>query len=351
MNDRSPSPLANRIRPLRGLCGLLAVLVIHGCATPTLVLPPPEPIVHRDVGPLLARDDEFAIVVAGAGDDSAALAQRYLGDARKGWRIAEANGVTEIRPGQTVVIPLQPQNRIGVYADGFQTVPVLCYHRFGSKPSKLTVTPAAFAAQMDYLARNGYHVIPLSQLNDFLEGKEPLPKKSVIITIDDGYRSTYDIAYPILKKHGFPATVYLYSDFVGAGDALNWPQMNEMNASGLIEIQPHSKTHSNLTLRLPDETDAKYRERARREVDAPIGVIKERLSVASASYAYPYGDVNETIVDMLTRQGVRLGMTVTPGGNGFFAYPYMLRRNMVFGNEDLDAFKAKLITFVRTAGK
>ncbi len=351
MNDRTPSPLANRISPLRGLCGLLAALVIQGCATPPRVLPAPDPIVHRDVGPLLARDDDFAIVVARAGDDSAALAQRYLGDARKGWWIAEANGVAEIRPGLTVVIPLQSRNKIGVYPEGFQTVPVLAYHRFGSKPSKLTVTPAAFAAQMDYLARNGYHVLPLAQLNDFLDGKELLPKKSVIITIDDGYRSTYDIAYPILKKHGFAATVYLYSDFVGAGDALNWPQMNEMTASGLIEIQPHSKTHANLTLRLPDETDAKYRERTRREVDAPIGVIKERLSVASVSFAYPYGDVNETIVDMLTHQGVRLGATVTPGGNGFFAYPYMLRRNMIFGNEDLDAFTAKLITFVRTAGK
>jgi peptidoglycan/xylan/chitin deacetylase (PgdA/CDA1 family) len=349
MNDRTPSSLANRNSALRRLGGLLFALVLHGCATPPAVVPLPEPIVQRDVGPLLARDDEFAIVIARTGDDSAALAQRYLGDARKAWLIVEANGGNEIRAGQTVVIPLQQQNRIGVYADGFQTIPVLCYHRFGSKPSKLTVTPAAFAAQMDYLAKNGYQVLPIARLNDFLDGKESLPKKTVIITIDDGYRSTYEVAYPVLKKHGFPATVYLYSDFVGAGDALTWPQMNEMTASGLVEIQPHSKTHSNLTLRLPDESDAKYRERAKREVDVPIGVIKERLSAASASYAYPYGDVNETIVDLLSRDGVPLGVTVTPGGNGFFAYPYMLRRNMVFGNEDLDAFKAKLMNFVRTA--
>src|SRR5438552_9225112 len=49
--------------------------------------------------------------------------------------------------------------------------------------------------------------------------------------IDDGYRATYDIAYPILKKYGFPATVFLYSDFVGAGDALTYPQMKELSAS------------------------------------------------------------------------------------------------------------------------
>ena len=302
-------------------------------------------------GRVLARDDEFAIVVARADDNAESLARDYLGDARKAWWITEGNGGAEIRPGQVVVIPLVGRNRVGVYADGFQTVPVLCYHRFGSRASKLTVTPAAFAAQMDYLARNGYHVLNLAQFAAFVAGREPLPKKSVVITIDDGYRATYEIAFPILRKYGFPATVFLYTDFVGAGDALTYPQMKELIASGLVEIQPHSKTHSNLTLRLADENDAKYRDRIRREVDAPVDIIRERLALPSRAYAYPYGDVNETVADMLSRKGVTLGFTVTPGANAFFAYPYMLRRSMIFGNEDLDTFKAKLQTFVRTAGR
>ena len=61
--------------------------------------------------------------------------------------------------------------------------------------------------------------------------------------------------------------------------------------------------------------------------------------------------MNEFVVELLAAQRVRLGVTVTPGGNGFYAYPYMLRRSMVFGNEDLDAFRAKLVTFVRTAAR
>jgi peptidoglycan/xylan/chitin deacetylase (PgdA/CDA1 family) len=145
--------------------------------------------------------------------------------------------------------------------------------------------------------------------------------------------------------------VFLYTDFVGAGDALTYPQMKELIASGLVEIQPHSKTHSNLTLRASDENDAKYRDRLRREVDAPVDIIRERLALPSRAYAYPYGDVNETVVDMLSRKGVTLGFTVTPGSNAFFAYPYMLRRSMIFGNDDLETFKAKLQTFVRTAGR
>jgi peptidoglycan/xylan/chitin deacetylase (PgdA/CDA1 family) len=256
-----------------------------------------------------------------------------------------------VRPGQVIVVPLRMRNPIGVHVNGYQTVPILCYHRFGPKASKLNVSAAAFEAQMDYLARNGYTVITMQRLARFLDGKEALPAKSVAITIDDGYRSTYEIAYPILKKFGFPATVFLYTDFVGASDAMTWAQMKEMMAGHLVEIQPHSKSHANLTLRLPGETDARYRERIRREVDAPVATLRDRLSDPSFTYAYPYGDVNEYVVDLLVKQNVAQGVTVTPGGNPFYAYPYMLRRSMIFGNEDLDAFKAKLVTFVRTASR
>jgi len=349
MKPMLPPPKRSPTSALQAFAWFAIALLAHGCATPPT--PPEAETAARGGDRVLARDDEYAIVIARADDGAQSLAQQYLGDSRKSWWITEANGGAEIRPGQVVVIPLVQRNRIGVYADGFQTIPVLCYHRFGSRASKLTVTPTAFTAQMDYLARNGYHVLALKELGPFIAGREPLPKKSVIITIDDGYRATYDIAYPILKKFGFPATVFLYTDFVGAGDALTYPQMKELIASGLVDIQPHSKSHSNLTLRLPDENDAKYRERLRREVDAPVDVIRDRLALTSYAYAYPYGDVNEIAVDYLSRKGVTLGLTVTPGGNGFFAYQYMLRRTMIFGNEDLEAFKAKLQTFVRTAGR
>jgi peptidoglycan/xylan/chitin deacetylase (PgdA/CDA1 family) len=204
---------------------------------------------------------------------------------------------------------------------------------------------------MEYLAKNGYRVITMAQLGDFIAGKEPLPRKTVVITIDDGYRATYQIAFPILRKFGFPATVYLYSDFVGAADAMTWPQMQEMVKSGLIEIQPHSKSHANLTVRLPGETEARYAERIRREVEAPQAAIQDKLGLASVSFAYPYGDMNDLVAGLLQRQGVRLGATVTAGGNGFYAYPYMLRRTMVYGTDDMETFKSKLATFTRLAAR
>ena len=349
---RRPPSLRSRAFACVALAGI--VLAIAGCAS---TRPPPAPeapapvVAAPDTGPVVNRDEDFVIVTVRDGETLNSLALRYLGDADKAWWIAQFNGTTTVRAGQIVVIPLRTRNAIGVYANGYQTIPILCYHRFGPRATKLNVTPAAFEAQMEYLAREGYTVIPLKRLARFLEGREPLPAKTVAITIDDGYRSSYEIAYPILRKFGFPATVFLYTDFVGASDAMTWAQMKEMIASGVIDIQPHSKSHANLTLRLPGETDAKFKERIRREVDAPLAVLRERLAEPSFTYAYPYGDVNEWVVDLLTQKTVSQGVTVTPGGNGFFAYPYMLRRSMVFGNEDLDAFKGKLVTFVRTAAR
>ena len=326
-------------------------LLLGGCAdapqrpVPVAVDQAPAPAAE------IARDDDFVIVRVAAGESAATLAQRHLGDVAKAFWIVEANGGVPPAAGDVVVVPLRPPNPLGVEPGGYQAIPILCYHRFGSRASALTVTPAAFEAQMDYLARNGYTVVPVSRLAGFLSGREPLPRKPVAITIDDGYRSTFDVAYPVLQRHGFPATLYLYSDFVGAGDALNWAQMRQMQASGLVDVQPHSKTHANLTQKQPGETDAQYRDRLRREVDAPVAAIRDRLGAASATFAYPYGDVNDAVIAELKRRDVPAGVTVTPGGNGFFAYPYYLRRSMVYGTDSIDAFKAKLVTFVPFAAR
>lgn len=339
-------PLPFRADLARAGAAALAALLVAACAeAPQKPVERPEVITFApaESGPLLARDAAFVVVVPAAGEDLGSLAERYLGDRSRRFEIAEFNRVNEARAGRPLAIPLAPLNPGGIEPSAVQAVPILCYHRFGPRPNTTTVTPQAFDAQMRYLAQNGYTVIPMAKLASFLEGRTALPKKSVVVTIDDGYRSTYDIAWPILKKYGFPATVYLYTDFVGAPDALTWAQMKEMTA-GAVDIQPHSKTHSNLTLRLPGETEARYRDRIRTEVDAAIDVIGHRLGEKTLSYAFPYGDVNDTVVDFLKAKDVRMGVTVTPGGNPYYAPPIMLRRSMIFGGDDLDAFKGKLVT-------
>jgi len=85
------------------------------------------------------------------------------------------------------------------------------------------------------LKNNDYHIITLADLQGFLSASKPIPPRSVVITVDDGFRSGYDIAYPILKSYGFRATFVIYTDFVGGSRSLTWAAIKEMGESGGFE--------------------------------------------------------------------------------------------------------------------
>jgi len=329
---------------------LSAVLALQGCASQPIPapneLPSPTPRTAAvAAGEVLARGERFVVYTPQREDTLQSIAARFLGSEDKDWLIAEFNGSARVDAGQPLAVPLEAWNPIGVYAGQYQTVPILCYHRFGNGTGgKMVVSAASFAAQLDWLARNDYRVIRLSQLLGYLQGRQALPKRSVVITIDDGYESVHRYAFPLLRKHRFAATVFVYTDFLGAGDALTWPQLQEMAYSGLIDIQPHSKSHRNLIERSAAETDERYRQDLEAEARVPREILERRLSTLVRHYALPYGDANELVLDVLARQRYQLAVTVNPGGNPFFAQPLMLRRTMIFGDQDLEAFKSRLQT-------
>ncbi|MDN3920014.1 polysaccharide deacetylase family protein [Roseateles violae] len=323
-----------------------ALLLLAACSTPPGPAPvppaPPSTAPAPRSGELLGQSERFVVYLPGPEDSLRGLAERFLGSAEREWEIGDFNAISRAQAGQPLAIPLQPLNRLGVHADHYQTVPILCYHRFGGTGGKMSVTPANFAAQLDWLARNGYHVIRLSQLVDFLAGRQALPRRSVVITIDDGYESVHRYALPLLRKHGFPATLFVYTDFIGAGDALSWAQLQELAESGLVDVQAHSKTHRNLIERDAEASEPRYRQELESEVRVPRELLQRHLPVRVRHFAYPFGDANELVLELLERQQYELAVTVHPGGNAFFAQPLMLRRTMIFGDHDLDAFKAKL---------
>lgn len=336
-------------------------LLLSACTAPLVVPPGPEGnattaanlprkaavqdklLPGQAAGQVLGRNERVLIYLAQHGDTMRDIATRFLGKAELDWMIAEANGGEAVEAGVPLIVPLQALNPTGVSSDRVQTVPILCYHRFGTTNSKMVISPTRFASQLDWLAKNGYRVVRLDELPDFLAGRRALPQKSVVITIDDGYESVHRFAYPLLKQYGFPATVFVYTDFIGAGDALRWPQMQEMVASGLIDIQSHSKSHRNLIERTPGETDERYRSNLTAEMQVPKDILQRRLEGHPVkAIAYPYGDANSVVVDSASRSGFVLGATVVPGGNAFYSQPMLLRRTMVFGDLDLEGFKQKL---------
>ena len=330
---------------------LLAVLLVAaGCATTPAPLgdvsaPPDEPAEAPVQTGVISRNDRFAVVMPGAQDTLATLAREHLGSADRAWEIAAFNQITSATAGEAVAIALRPVNPLGISAKGYQTVPILCYHRVGPQANLMIMPRETFAAQMEFLARNNYNVIRLADLPDFLSGRRPLPPRAVVITFDDGHVSSYQHAYPILRKHGIAATFFLYTDFLGSGEGLTWAQINEMSKSGLIDFQSHSKSHANLIVRLPGESDARYRERVDTELRVPRTVIERNVPGKVTHHAFPFGDANQLVVERLVQTGHELGLTVNPGGNAFFAYPLMLRRTMIFGGASMDNFRSALQVF------
>ena len=327
---------------MRSALALSLALILCACATsPTSpgdrAKPAPDSAIHRS--------NDFIVLTASKGDTPASLALRHLGSAAKAWVIEDFNNTRELTPGREVVIPLGTPNPTGVYTNGYQTVPILCYHRFGNDKSKMVVSPDDFARQMEYLAQHDYRVIRIADLIEFLQGKRALPKRAVVVTMDDGYKSAYLHAFPTLRRFGFPATIFVYSEYVGAREGLTWKEMQEMVASGLVDIQPHSKTHSNLGFAQPSEDEAAYQQRIQAETQVPLHDISRNLNIPVHTFAYPYGDTNKEVIDQLKQRDYRLAVTVQPGSNAAFSYPYMLQRSMVFGDEDLDTFAKKLGTF------
>ena len=156
---------------------LSALLVISLTACAVAPSPAPTEDFHR------SRD--YVVYRFQTGDTAAGLADRFLKDPSKAWMIEEAN--EELIPGRHVVIPLKYNNPGGIRLDGVQQIPILCYHRFGDAcSSPLCMPNENFERQMKYLKDNGYYVIDPKELLEFLKLRRPLPRKSVMITIDAG---------------------------------------------------------------------------------------------------------------------------------------------------------------------
>lgn len=295
----------------------------------------------------LFRGETVAVYVVKRGDRLTDLARKFYGDPDKAWMIVEANDLASFEPGQVLVIPLRPVNPGGLYADGYQVVSVLTYHHFSEKCTNNLCMPLdEFSQQMDFLKKEGYRSVTMKELLKFIDYQEPLPRKAVAITIDDGYRSVYDLAYPILEKHGFTATLFIYTAFIdNSPNALTWEQLRELSQAG-FEVESHTITHADLTLKRKGESQAKYLQRIERELRVPRELIRTHLGQNPVWLAYPYGRWNNLVVSMALEAGYKGGVTVSRGVTPFFVNPFKVRRNQVMNPVTGHSFE-QLVKFFR----
>lgn len=234
-------------------------------------------------------------------------------------------------------------NQISFFKSHSTKAAVLMYHSIDINSLFFTVRPEYFAEQMAYLKNKRFNVIPLTQLVERIEKKQSILKKTVVLTFDDGYEDNYFNAWPILKKYNFPATIFLVSGFVGKTlyskqnilfRMLDWPQIQEMYESGLIDFQPHSLTHQKLT--------QMGLEQARNEIRLSKDIIEKQLNKSCYLFAYPKEDFNEEIIHILKESNFRSALTINNGLVGIDSDLFKIPRKSINAETSITQFKGKL---------
>ena len=294
--------------------------------------------------PDVFESQHFIVTIAKAGDTPEALATRHLGDPKKKWMIEDFTGARMFSEGQEVVIPKHDWNPVGVFPWGYQLVPVLVYHNISAtEKGRLSIAARNFEAQMRQLHDEGFQTVSLADFLAFTAGRQQLPRKSVLLTFDDGYKSFVQYARPTLKDYGFGATLFVYSDFIGAGSGLSWQDLRALSEQG-YDVQAHSKSHANLR-RKEGESEAAYAKRIEAELGYPLTLFKKYLGRSSESLAYPYGEVDDELLGYVAKYGYTAAFTVRRQSNAAFVSPLKISRSQIYAEMTAQDFAKNLAVF------
>jgi peptidoglycan/xylan/chitin deacetylase (PgdA/CDA1 family) len=204
-----------------------------------------------------------------------------------------------------------------------QTAQVLVFgwHRFVDKVKRpdTEITPQDFEKQMQELKDHGITVIGMQDLLAWKRGEKSIPPRCAVLTLDDGWKSQYEIGWPILKKFGYPLTLFIYTEGVrgghfGGGEAMTWEMLSEMRDAG-VDIEAHSATHQDL--RKPYDKVAKkrlsppeYEQWLHNEIVGSKQLLEQKLGIKVNCFAVPYGFYNEHIKEVCRNAGYEAVFTV-----------------------------------------
>lgn len=214
-------------------------------------------------------------------------------------------------------------------------VPILMYHSISHNPgNRLCVDPATFAQQMEWLTQNGYTAVTLADLLKAWTGREVLPAKPVVITFDDGYKDVMTAAYPVLKKLGLRATVFVITGSVGKPNYVSWEDLESGEREGIFDVESHTVHHLNLAS-LPKPL-------AIQELRTSKVAIEERLHKPVYALCYPAGSYDPAVEKDAEETGYLVAVTTRPGPASLSQGRYALHRLRISGGERLTNFAAAL---------
>ncbi len=216
---------------------------------------------------------------------------------------------------------------------------ILMYHSISDWRHFTTVSPHAFERQMAHLARHTYPVIRLSEMVRRLAAGEPLGG-AVVITFDDGYRDNLTAAYPILKQHNFPATIFIESALIdGSYDGMPHLKAEEMRSmEDLIEFGGHTDSHPRLaSLSIPE---------ARKEIVGSRQAVERTTGKSCPLFAYPFGNYSPDTLTIMREEDFMGAVTVKEGTVGPDTTPLELPRVSIDSSTSMIQFKGKLSTAI-----
>lgn len=224
-------------------------------------------------------------------------------------------------------------------------IPILIYHHLTPDSKQWnysTISPEKFKKEMLYLKSLGYTTINFKDYIEYKENGKKLPDNPIIITLDDGYYSNYEYAYPILKELKMKATISVIGWAVGReynkdnatpiSRHFTWEQAKEMYDSGLIDIQNHSydlHESNNIIIgtdKFPNETQLQYEKRFKEDTLKAKQLIETKVGNKVIVYTYPYGTYNETAEKILKELGFKVSLTTENGLSDFNNGLYLLKR-------------------------
>src|ERR1019366_928623 len=170
-----------------------------------------------------------------------------------------------------------------------------------------------------------------------------LPKNAIVITFDDGWRSTYTEIFPEMKRYGFPFTIFIYPAIVGqTSHAINWKQLKEMSDAG-VDIESHSLSHPFLTRRRHTDLDQKaYNAWLEKELSDSKRLLERATSKPGQFLAYPFGDYDHFLVDSVSKAGYEAALTCESGRVRRGSNPLRMRRVVVEKRVDFVSFRRYL---------
>src|SRR6266540_3348537 len=233
----------------------------------------------------------------------------------------QPSGTSSLAPSAATAAPVvaaSPKITKPVVDQTAQTI-IFCYHRLVDKVRYpgTEITPAAFEAQMKELKDRGITVIPMQDLLAWKRGG----------MFDDGWKSQYEVAWPIMKKFGYPFTMFIYTEGVaggslGGGQAITWEQLADMRDNG-VDIEAHTATHQdlreghNIMLASPGSkrtrtklTGPQYEQWVRSEVVGSKELLEQRLGIKVNCFAVPFGNYNEHVKELARNAGYEAMFTV-----------------------------------------